>query len=430
MLDPKILLEALLAGAAKPASGPAEGRQAHAVEPATAVDLGEILRRLGGAQAPGGGQPPGGGGGLSDILEKLGRAGGQQPQAPGSGGAGGRGGGLEDILGEILGRAGQSRGGAREAPGGPSFETGGRMGMPGGDAAGGGQQGPSSGGRDLLEEIFGPQGGRRAEPTVPPAPPATDRPWGQPADASRRAGDGYGRGGYGRDEAIDARRTAEELLAAIAAGRGTPEMIEQLKDMVARGHINAGAVIGGLGALVVGNKPGRRINADAVRMGGLELIGAIAYSSYAAYRQGRSPSADPQGPAGPAPAGSGFEAEAQSSDAALLYVRAMIAAAVADGQVDRGEQQQIVGSLASLGLGQHATQFLQQEFESPPTIDDLVQATGGSPAMALQAYTAARLAIEPDTREEQAFLQALADAVGIDASLAAHIDAQASSLKV
>ena len=226
------------------------------------------------------------------------------------------------------------------------------------------------------------------------------------------------------------RQRAEELLSAIAAGQGTPDMIEEFQQMVARGQINAGAVIGGLGSLVVGNKPGRRINADAARMGGLELIGAIAYNGYAGYKQGRNPASGQTIPAGPAPKGSGFEPEAQTSDTALLYVRAMIAAAVADGQVDRAEQQQIVGGLERLGLGQHATQFLQQEFDSPQSVEALIQATGGAPAVALQVYAAARLAIEPDTRDEQAFLQSLAQGIGIDAGLAAHIDAQTTSLKV
>lgn len=404
MLDPKVLLDALLAGAAKPSAA----QQSNAA-PANAVDLGEILRRMG--QAGGAGQQPqgGGGGGLGDILEKLGRAAGQQGQgSPQQGGA--PGGGLGDILGEIFGRAGQSGG---SPSGGAPYETGGRMGQPQGGPGSGG-----SGGGDLLEEIFGPQKGQpQSRQTQQPSPQPQQRPWG---DA----------GGIGRGGAIDVRQRAEELLSAIAAGQGTPEMIEELQQMVARGQINAGAVIGGLGSLVVGNKPGRRINADAARLGGLELIGAIAYNGYVGYKQGRNPASGQTIPAGPAPKGSGFEPEAQTSDTALLYVRAMIAAAVADGQVDRAEQQLIVGGLARLGLGQNATQFLQQEFESPQSVEALIQATGGAPAIALQVYAAARLAIEPDTRDEQAFLQSLAQGIGIDAGLAAHIDAQTTSLKV
>lgn len=403
MLNPKILLDALLAGAAKPG-----GPQSNAVPPAQAVDLGEILRRMGGGQGGGqsGGQGQDGGGGLADILEKLGRAQQQgQGEAPQTGG--GQGGGLGDILGEIFKRAGQSQPSGGDTGG--SYETGGRIGQ---------RQPPDggTGGRDLLEEIFGPQSGSPQRTPQQPAPqqPSQQNPWG----------------GGGRGRVIDARQQAEEILAAIATGQGTPDMIEQLKQLVASGQVNAGAVIGGLGSLVVGNKPGRRINAEAARLGGGELIGAIAYNAYVNYKQGRTPQDSARTAVAPAPHGSGFEVDAQNSDAALLYVRAMIAAAAADGEVDRAEQQQIIGGLERLGLGQHASQFLQQEFDSPQSIEELVQATGGNPAAALQTYTAARLAIEPDTRDEQAFLQGLAQAIGIDRNLAAHIDAQTSSLKV
>jgi uncharacterized membrane protein YebE (DUF533 family) len=48
-----------------------------------------------------------------------------------------------------------------------------------------------------------------------------------------------------------------------------------------------------------------------------------------------------------------------------------------------------------------------------------------SPEEAVQVYTAARIAVDPDLEEEHEFLAALADRLGIDESLAAHIDATA-----
>lgn len=293
---------------------------------------------------------------------------------------------------------------------------------------GGQARGPapsSSGGGDLLEEIFGKKAG------APPAPQPPSRPMQpQPTQAPEAPQAPWvgGSGGARPGGAMDARHRAEELLSAIAAGQGTPEMIAELQQMAESGQINASAVIGGLGNVIVGNKPGRRINAEAVRMGGLELIGAIAYTSYTGYQTDRGGRVSQTFPNTPAPKGSGFEPQAQTSDTALLYVRAMIAAAMSDGEIDAGEQQQLVGGLEALGLGQHAAQFLQQEMENQASIQDLVQAAG-APAVALQAYVAARLAIEPDTRDEQAFLQALAQGFGIDASLAAHIDAQTTALK-
>jgi uncharacterized membrane protein YebE (DUF533 family) len=50
-----------------------------------------------------------------------------------------------------------------------------------------------------------------------------------------------------------------------------------------------------------------------------------------------------------------------------------------------------------------------------------------TPEEAVQLYTAARIAVEPDSAAEKQFLTALAGALGIDAKLAAHIDATTHS---
>ena len=46
---------------------------------------------------------------------------------------------------------------------------------------------------------------------------------------------------------------------------------------------------------------------------------------------------------------------------------------------------------------------------------------------AVQVYTAARVTVDPDAEEEHEFLVALAERLGIDDALAAHIDATARS---
>ena len=64
--------------------------------------------------------------------------------------------------------------------------------------------------------------------------------------------------------------------------------------------------------------------------------------------------------------------------------------------------------------------------QNPASIDDLAQGVS-SPAEAVQVYTAARLAIDPDTHEENEYLAGLAERLGIDAKLVAHIDATAAA---
>ena len=87
------------------------------------------------------------------------------------------------------------------------------------------------------------------------------------------------------------------------------------------------------GALILGTGAGRSLAAAAVKLGGLALIGGLAYRAYQSYQQGR-PVLSPDRPAMPqalmpAPEGSGFETGAMSHDAARRCIRAMIAAAAA-----------------------------------------------------------------------------------------------------
>ena len=236
--------------------------------------------------------------------------------------------------------------------------------------------------------------------------------------------------GAGRvDEAIGARQKLDEVMRQVTGGKGTPETIEKLKELVANNQLGAGAVLGGLGALVLGTKSGRGVATDAAKLGGLVLIGGLAYKAYQNYTQGKPVLGDQNKVATPAPKGSGYEPAAQSGDHALLYVRAMIAAAAADGQIDAGEQQRILGGLSQMGLGAESTQFLKHEVANPASVKDLV-AGSTSPETAVQVYSAARLAIEPHAPEERAFLAELAAGLGIDTQLAAHIDAEASKVKV
>ncbi len=106
----------------------------------------------------------------------------------------------------------------------------------------------------------------------------------------------------------------------------------------------------------------------------------------------------------------------------------MIAAAAADGEIDEEEFKRITGNLEQLGFNEGAREFLEQEFQQPATPEELAQAAG-SPEVRAQVYTAARLSIEPDTVEEQTWLQALAGALEIDRNLKAQIDAAARGVK-
>ncbi len=191
---------------------------------------------------------------------------------------------------------------------------------------------------------------------------------------------------------------------------------------------NAGGLLaGGLAGLALGTRGGRSILGTAAKLGGVALIGGLAYKAYQNYQAGK-PLTSFGEPVAAAPQGSGFaEGDGDDQDRALLMVRSMIAAAAADGEIDDAERARILGNLKQAGLDDEASSFLEQEFANPLDASGLVQLSA-TPEIAAQIYTAARLAIDPDNDHEQSFLSDLSAGLGLDTELVAHIDAAASSV--
>ena len=209
-----------------------------------------------------------------------------------------------------------------------------------------------------------------------------------------------------------------------ATGQSTDDIMAQIKDWVSKNQMGAGAAAGGLGAVVLGTKAGRSLAGKAIKVGSLALIGGLAYKAIQNYQAGRPLLTGADSDLSEAPRGSGYETAAVTQDSALLYIRAMIGAAAADGRLDEGEQQKIFGSLKQAGMEAAAEEFIARELNNPASVDDLIAAVK-TEQEAIQVFTAARVAIDLDTQEENDFLVALAKGLGIDGKLAQHIDAAA-----
>jgi uncharacterized membrane protein YebE (DUF533 family) len=227
-------------------------------------------------------------------------------------------------------------------------------------------------------------------------------------------------GGMGNDINDAVAKAKEAIQSGNYAG-----LADQAKSMLQN---NAGGLLaGGLAGLVLGTGAGRSILGSAAKLGGVALVGGLAYKAYQNYQAGK-PLASFGEPVLAAPAGSGFaEGDGDDNAKALLMVRAMIAAAAADGEIDDAERARIMGNLKQAGLDDEASGFLDEEFANPLDASGLVQ-MASTPEMAAQIYTAARLAVDPDTEGEQTFLADLASGLSLDTELVAHIDAAAASV--
>jgi uncharacterized membrane protein YebE (DUF533 family) len=230
------------------------------------------------------------------------------------------------------------------------------------------------------------------------------------------------REGAGRiDDATGASHYTRDAVGQ-ATGRTPEELMAQLKELIASNQLATGTALGGLGALILGTATGRSLAGSAIKLGSLALIGGLAYKAYQDYQQGQPvlTGAKPQQQAlMEAPKGSGFEPDAVTHEKATLLIHRSCC-------IDEKEQEKILGGLKQAGLGRAAQQFLTREIENPATVDDLANAVS-SPEEGVQVYTAARIAVDPDIEEEHEFLIALANRLGIDKNLAAHIDAVARS---
>ncbi len=247
--------------------------------------------------------------------------------------------------------------------------------------------------------------------------------------AGETAGDIFGQATDGVREGagkIGQATGLDDLIGQMSGGRTPQELLEQVQKYMGENQLGAGAILGGLGALILGTQTGRSIAVGAAKVGALALIGGLAYKAYQNYAQGRPLITDRSAAPEAAPAGSGFDEASVSSEATMSYIRAMIAAAAADGRLDSDEQQRIVGGLKEQGLDASAEEFLAGELNNPASIASLVEGTS-TEAERIQLYTAARIAIDPDTPAEQGFLAVLASELGLAPDLVEHINATARS---
>ena len=229
---------------------------------------------------------------------------------------------------------------------------------------------------------------------------------------------------------FDPKKLLDDLLSSQVPGAtGTVrDKAGQAVQMAKDNPLAAGA----LAAVLLGTGAGRQVTGTAVKLGGLAAIGGLAYKAYQNYKAGQKPADVAREPELlPPPAGDSFDpAQAPQGEAefALTIVRAMIAAAKADGRIDEAERGKIIDKVGPSGLGAEATDFLRDALAAPTDVDALA-AAAKTEAQKIELYTASRLAIDPDTRAERGYLDMLAGRLSLPDALVDHIEATVASAK-
>jgi len=194
---------------------------------------------------------------------------------------------------------------------------------------------------------------------------------------------------------------------------------------------------GGLLAGALLGKPANKLAKKTVKYGGMAAVAALAYSAYKRYNENKAlPGGAPRSAAAapellPAPANSNF-LPADSDTAAreslgLALIRAMIAAARADGKFDAKESQAVFERIQAATLDPEEKALLIEEMNHPADMDAIVRAAR-TPEAAAELYTASLLAIDVDHPAENAYLAMLAARLKLPAQLVTELHRQVEAV--
>lgn len=194
------------------------------------------------------------------------------------------------------------------------------------------------------------------------------------------------------------------------------------------GGLAGGVAAGGVLALLLSSRSARNMLGNIATAGGVAAVGYLAWQAYSQWRagqQGQQPAAAlPAPPAGGAFALDGA-AGADGADLRLAVVRAMIAAAKADGHVDAAENARIRAEISAQNLGAEEKAFLFDQLDRPAD-PSVIASLAATQEQAAELYLASCLAMEPDKAEERLYLQRLGDGLRLPADLRATLESHAA----
>jgi uncharacterized membrane protein YebE (DUF533 family) len=220
--------------------------------------------------------------------------------------------------------------------------------------------------------------------------------------------------------------------------------------------LNSGVATGVVAGLLGGGLARRAGLGGLVRIGGLALVGTLAYQAWQRHKQqqaGLPPEQRAQGVRGALggvlsnlpgagdflgaaendrdAARAGFASNAlpapQQNQLGVALLTAMIAAAKADGEVDRTESERILSQMDQAGLSSEEKSFLLAELAKPLNIDDVVR-HAATPKVAAQLYTASALVIDDANEAEHRYLATLAERLRLDPAFVRELRQQMQAL--
>jgi uncharacterized membrane protein YebE (DUF533 family) len=198
------------------------------------------------------------------------------------------------------------------------------------------------------------------------------------------------------------------------------------------GKYATGAAVGGVLGLLLGSQRGRRVGGKALKYGSVAAIGALAWKAYQDHQanQANRPTRPRRARARRAGCAAGrFDAlpapEMEGHGRAML--KAMIAAAKADGHMDERERELVQTELGRIGADDATRRWVDDELRRPIDPAD-VAAAATTPEQAAELYLASLLVVDETTTMERAYLDELARQLQLAPALRADLERRAAAV--
>ena len=221
----------------------------------------------------------------------------------------------------------------------------------------------------------------------------------------------------GKDLASKGQAIAEEKLKLPEEGEERDAKLDGMKK---------GAMAAGVLALLLGTGAGRRVTGSALKIGSLAAIGGIGYKAYQNWMAERNASEQEYEDIAKEAAGKGklvnfdkLEPE-QANERSQILLKAMVAAAKADGHVNSKEEAVIKEQIVKLDLGNEVAGILQQEIAKPLDVKEIA-ALAKDQAMASEIYLVSAVVTDQENTMEREYLDTLARTMELPDALVAQL---------
>jgi uncharacterized membrane protein YebE (DUF533 family) len=194
------------------------------------------------------------------------------------------------------------------------------------------------------------------------------------------------------------------------------------------GKFGAGAAAGGALGLLLGSKRGRRFGGKALKYGSVAAIGALAYKAYGSWQaQQQAQAAQSSRPVPAAePRTVNLLPAPEVEQHSLAMLKAMIAAAKADGHLDERERALVEAELGRIQADADTRRWMEDEVRRPLDPAEVARAAG-TPEIAAEMYLASLLVADETSYMERAYLDELARQLRLPEGLKLELQKQAEA---